>query len=375
MRENVTISLVDAGVGDAEVAAVERVLRSGQLAAGPEVQQFEREFAATCSASYAVAVNSGTAALHCALEAAGVGSGDEVVTTPFTFAATATPILMQGARPRFVDIDPRTFNADCAALAQGVTARTRAAIVVDLFGLPAALDGRADLRERGVAIVEDACQAIGARRAERPVGAGGEAVCFSLYATKNIIAGEGGVLTTDDPAIAAAAKRFRQHGQDERYNYQTLGYNYRMTDIAAAIARVQLGRLALVTARRRENAHGYDAALAGVPGIATPMAPAGLQHAYHQYSVTVDPSQTPNGADRDSVRAVLSAAGIATGIYYPTPLHLTPLFANLGCGPGSFPVAERVARQILALPIHPKIGAEHIAHVSSALRRAVGYDA
>ncbi|MBD5655978.1 MAG: DegT/DnrJ/EryC1/StrS family aminotransferase [Candidatus Eremiobacteraeota bacterium] len=366
------VPLVAPIVGEEEIAAVNAVMRTGQLAQGPEVAAFEREFAAIAGTSYAVALNSGTAANHAALDAMGIGDGDEVLVTPFTFAATATPVLMQHAVPRFLDIDPRTFNLDPAVALAAATARTKAAVVVDLFGLPVADAGIEDLRARGIGVLEDACQAIGAARDGRAAGSIGDAGSFWFYANNNLMTGEGGMLTTDDEAIAASARRFRHHGQGERYEYLTLGYNYRMTDLAAAIGRVQLRRLDSIAGARRSNAAFYDDALAGVPGIVTPYVPAGATHAYHQYSITIDAAATPNGADRDGVRAYLAARDIGTGIYYPTPLHLHPLFARFGYGPGDFPVAERVAGSILALPIHPKLDPAQLAWTVRAIREAVG---
>jgi perosamine synthetase len=369
---SLNVPLVAPFVGDEEIAAVTAVLRSGQLASGPQTVAFEAEFSLVSGTAYAVAVNSGTAANHAGLEALGVGDGDEVVTTPFTFAATATPILMQRAVPRFVDIDPRTFNLDPAAALAGATSKTKAAVVVDLFGLPVDPAGVPAMRERNVRLFEDACQAIGARRDGRIAGSIGEAASFSFYATKNLMTGEGGMLSTDDPAIVAAARRFRQHGMGAQYEYLSLGYNYRMTDIAAAIGRVQLGRLAEISRARRANAAFYDAELAGIPGLATPYVPPGATHAYHQYSILIDDTLTANGAGRDAVRAFLAKREIGSGIYYPTPLHLHPLFARYGYGPGDFPVSERVAKQIVALPIHPFLRAEQLAHVVRTLRAAVG---
>jgi len=359
-------------LGEEEVSAVSAVLRSGQLAAGPQVEALEREFAAAAGCAHAVAVNSGTAANHAALEALGVGDGDDVLTTPFTFAATATPILMQRAIPRFVDIDPRTFDLAPEALLAAVTGRTRAAVLVDLFGLTIDPAPLGILRAQGIALVEDACQAIGGSRGGRLAGTLGDAGTFSFYATKNVMAGEGGMLVTSDDGIALAARRFRNHGQSERYKYERLGYNYRMTDISAAIARVQLGRLPAISAARRANAAFYDAALAGIPGVTTPYVPPGAQHAYHQYSLLIDPAQTPNGAGRDAVRAYLNERQVGSGIYYPLPLHLHPVFARFGYSPGDFPVAERVATQILALPVHPQLSDEQLAWTVDAVRGAVG---
>jgi dTDP-4-amino-4,6-dideoxygalactose transaminase len=366
------ISLVHPLIAEEETDAVVRVLRSGQLAQGPEVAEFEREFAAAAGTKHAVAVNSGTAAIHAALAAAAIGDGDEVLTTPFTFAATATPVLMQRAVPRFVDVDPETFNVDLPAYLRARTNRTKAVIAVDLFGMPFDAEGIEELRSSGVTLIEDACQAIGAVRNGRSAGAIGDVGCFSLYATKNIMTGEGGMLTTDDDAIAAAARRFRQHGQGERYEYLSLGYNYRMTDLSAAIGRAQLRRLDGITQRRRQNAALYDELLAGIAGVRTPVVPRGVDHAYHQYSILIDSARTPNGASRDEVRKALSDVNIVTGVYYPTPLHLNPLFSQLGYGPGDFPVAERLAKQILALPVHPGLSADDVRRVAAEIARAVG---
>lgn len=366
------VPLVVPHVGEEEVAAVSAVLRSGQLAQGPEVAAFEREFARTIGVAHAVAMNSGTAANHAGLEALGIGDGDEVLATPFTFAATATPIVMQRAVPRFVDIDPRTFNVDPQAMLTAAGPKTRGAVLVDLFGLPVDTRGVSDLRTRGVRTLEDACQSVGAMRDGRSAGAIGEAASFSFYATKNLMTGEGGMLVTNDDGLAESARRFRQHGQGERYEYLSLGYNYRMTDVAAAIGRVQLGRLEDISRARRANAAFYDAELAGVPGLTTPLVPAGAEHAYHQYSILIDPERTPNGCNRDDVRARLSEHNIGSGIYYPKPLHLHPLFARYGYGLGDFPVAERVSRQILALPIHPHLDRMQLETVVHALREIVG---
>jgi len=369
---SIEVPLVVPQMGDDEVAAVSAVLRSGQLAAGREVEAFEREFAPLAGCAHAVAMNSGTAAIHAGLAALGIGDGDEVLTTPFTFAASASPILMQRGVPRFVDVDPRTFDLDAPAALRAASGRTKAAILVDLFGLPYDAAATEALRARGVKVFEDACQAVGARRDGEPAGSRGVAASFSFYATKNMTTGEGGMLVTDDGALAAAAPCFRHHGQGETYQYLSLGYNYRMTEMAAAIGRVQLTRLPAATAARRSNAAFYDRELAGLDGVTLPQVPAGAEHVYHQYSILIDARATHSGVDRDRVRARLAERKIGSGIYYPKPLHLHPLFAPYGHGPGDFPVAERLASSILALPVHPALTRNQLEHVVTTLRSAVG---
>lgn len=359
-------------LGDSEAAAASRVLRSGQLAQGPEVAAFEQEFAAMVGVRNAVAVNSGTAAIHAALHAAGVGDGDEVVTTPFTFAGTATPILMQRGRPVFVDIDLQTFNATAKSLLEAVGNRTKAVVTVDLFGQPCDVREMQSQLPPKIKIVDDACQAVGASIDGLRAGALGDIGCFSFYATKNITCGEGGMLTTNDNELAAAARSFRQHGQGERYDYLELGYNYRLTDVLAAVGRAQLRRLPELTQRRRENAAKYDELLAKLAGVRVPYVAPGAVHVYHQYSILIDSSKTRNGAGRDAVRAALATHGIDTGIYYPTPLHLTPLFESLGYSRGDFPNAERAASEILSLPVHPLLSDNDLERVASTIRVAVG---
>jgi perosamine synthetase len=364
------IELIVPNLGEEEIAAAIDVLRSRQLSQGAVGASFESEFAKLLGVRHVVAVNSGTAAVHCALKAVGVGEGDEVLTTPFTFAATASTVLMQRAKVRFVDIDPRTYNVDLASYAAAATPATKAVIAVDLFGLPCDCAGADTLRSRGIAIVEDACQAIGSERDGKPVGAECDAAAFSFYATKNLVMGEGGALATNDDAIADSARRFRQHGQvgDE---FAELGYNYRLTEVLAAIGRAQLNRLNAITQARRANAAFYDEQLAGVPGVTLPCAPGNAVHVYHHYAVLIDRAATPNRRGRDEVRSALAEKGVGSGVYYRKPLHLQPLFG----GPqraGEFPVAERIAAQVLSLPVHPHLSQADRARVVSAFKSAVG---
>lgn len=368
---NLKVALVAPIVGTEEIDAVVEVLRSGQLAQGPVVAAFEAEVAQMLGVRHAIAVNSGTAAIHCGLQGLGISDGDEVLTTPFTFAATASPILMQRGKVRFVDIDPRTFNVDLEKYEAAVSSSTKAVVGVDLFGLPFDRTGIAALGKRGIAVLDDACQAIGARRNGTAVGSDCDAAAFSFYATKNLMMGEGGVLTTNSDDVAASARSFRQHGQGDRYEYLELGYNYRLTDVLAAFGRVQLGRATHVTQGRQANARFYDGALSEVPGVSIPLVPPGVEHAYHQYTILIDPAQTPRGVDRDAVRQELSQAGVASGIYYPKPLHLHPLFG----GPrrqGEFPNAERASKHVLSLPIHSGLSQDQLSYVVEAIRTAVG---
>jgi dTDP-4-amino-4,6-dideoxygalactose transaminase len=344
-------------------AAVARVLESAQFVLGEEVAAFEREFAAFCGAAAAVAVNSGTSALQLALVAAGVGPGDEVITVPFTFVATAAAIEYVGARPVFVDIDERSFTIDASRIEAAVTPRTKAIVPVHLYGQPADMDPiRAIAARHGLTVIEDAAQAHGARYNDRPAGSLGDLACFSFYPSKNLGAyGEGGMVVTDRADLAARIRTLRDWGQDTKYRHTLRGFNARMDALQGAILRVKLRHLPAWVAARRAHAAQYHTLLAGT-GLTRPIEMPYAAHAYHLYTVRL--------RDRDALAAALAADGVRTGLHYPIPVHLQPAYADLGYAAGAFPAAERVANEVLSLPMFPELTAEQIAKVAAAVRRA-----
>lgn len=339
-------------VGEEEREAVDRVMRSGMLAQGPEVAAFEREFAdALVDGRTCVAVSSGTAGLHLGLLAAGVGPGDEVVVPSFTFAATANSVALTGATPVFADIDPDSFCLAPAAVEAAVTPRTKGVMPVHLYGHPADLDGLAAVAERhGLALYEDAAQAHGARWQGGPVGTAGAFAMFSLYPTKNMTSGEGGMVSCGGEDVARMMRLLRNQGMERRYENEVVGFNVRMTDVHAAIGRVQLGKLAGWTRTRQENAAFLDANLEGV--TVPPVAP-GATHVYHQYTIRVP-------QDRDGFAAALAKEhGVGSGVYYPIPNHRLPSFAlDL-----DLPETERAATEVLSLPVHPALSREDLERV------------
>ena len=337
-------------VGDDERAAVDRVLRSGMIAQGPEVAAFETEFSEIVQGRHAVAVNSGTSALHLSLLAAGVGVGDEVLVPSFTFAATANAVRLAGATPVFVDIEPDHFCMDPDAAEAAIGPRTKAIMPVHLYGHPAAMDRFAQLAEdHGLLLFEDAAQAHLASLHGTPVGAWGTAASFSFYPTKNMTAGEGGMVTTPSADIARTMRLLRNQGMEKRYENEIVGFNCRMTDLHAAIGRVQLGKLTGWTKRRHENAEFLSANLRGVR---VPRVAEGAEHVYHQYTILI-----PD--DRDGFAAELHRRGVGSGVYYPVPTHRLPSFDS----PADLPVTEQAARQCLSLPVHPSVSQAELEHV------------
>ncbi|MDD1659818.1 MAG: DegT/DnrJ/EryC1/StrS aminotransferase family protein [Methanomicrobiales archaeon] len=350
-------------IGPEEVEAVRRVMESGNLAQGEAVAAFEREFAAFSRVKHAVAVNNGTAALHAALLAAGIGPGDEVIAPSFTFIATATSVSMCGAVPRCVDVDDRSFNLDPEAVERAVTPATRAVVGVHLFGQlcdVAALSGICE--DHDLAFIEDAAQAHGATFRGLPAGSFGEMGCFSFYATKNMTTGEGGMVTTDSDDLAATLRLLVNHGQSRKYLHTRLGYNYRMTDMAAAMGLVQLRRLPALNAARGEHARYLDGHLRR-EGILTPRRKAGFSHVYHQYVIQVMP-EFPLARDR--LAAYLGEKGIGTAVHYPMPIHLQPLYGGIPPG-GPCPVSERLAGTVLSLPVHPGVSGEDLAFIAETV--------
>lgn len=357
-------------IGEKEKSNVLSVLESGMLAQGPRVKELEQAFAKLCGATHAVAVNSGTAAIHAALYAAGIGPGDEVITTPFTFVATANPILMQGATVVFCDIKEDTLNIDPEKVREKITSKTKAIIAVDLYGHPADYNKLRSIADKHhLIIIEDACQAVNAEYYGKKAGSLADIAVFSFYATKNIMCGEGGMITTNNEKFAMRAGRFRHHCRDSaHYDYVDLGYNYRMTDIAAAIALAQLERLNEFTEKRISNAKTFNEAFKSVGGIVTPVVMPNVKHVFHQYTIRVSASK------RDGLKKYLFDHEVDSAVFYPKPLHLYPHFARLGYKQGDFPVAELASKEVLSLPVHPALAESDIQSVIKTVKRGMTFN-
>ena len=346
------------------LAAMERVLDGSRFILGPEVGLFEREAAETLGVKHAVGVNSGTDALVIALRALGVGPGDEVITSPFTFISTAEAISLVGATPVFADILPATFDLDPAAVRAQVTEATKAILPVHLYGQCADMAPlKAIASEHHLRVLEDAAQAIGATYGGKPAGALGHAATFSFYPTKNLGAcGDGGMVTTNDDDVAERVRQLHGHGAAGRDTYVDVGYNSRLDELQAALLRVKLPHLERWNARRRELAARYDEALADLNGVLTPATREGSEHIYHQYTLRVADGR------RDAVREALNAAGVGSMVYYAKPLHLRPVYAT----GQSLPMAEQAANEVLSLPVAQTLRDDEQERVIAALRAAVG---
>ncbi|HLO14232.1 MAG TPA: DegT/DnrJ/EryC1/StrS family aminotransferase [Anaerolineales bacterium] len=352
------INIAKPMIGIEEKQAVLEVLDSGVLAQGPRVKAFEEAFAASCGTRYAVATSSGTTALHTALLAHGLSEADEVITSPFTFIASANSILYTGARPVFVDIEPRTFNIDPDKLEAAITPRTKAILPVHLFGLCCDMDAIMKIaKKHGLILIEDACQSHGAKFNGKQAGAFGTGT-FSFYPTKNMTSAEGGMITTDDEKIAERCRLIRQHGMRRRYYHDELGFNFRMTDVHAAIGLAQIKKLEMFNSIRCVNATYLSRHL---KGVVPPFEPEGRQHVYHQYTVRVLHGK------RDALRAYLRECGIDSEVYYPVPLHQQGFYARELGDNLSLPESERAAREVLSLPVHPALTRADLDSIISAV--------
>ena len=349
-------------IGEEEIEAAVRVLRSGSVVQGPEVAAFEDEFSALVDGRHCVAVNSGTSALLLALVAAGIGAGDEVIVPSFTFAATANAVALTGATPVFADIEPDGYCLDPGATAALIGPRTAGIMPVHLYGHPAAMGQFEKLAERhGLLLIEDAAQAHGAALGGRPVGAFGQAGCFSFYPTKNMHALEGGMVVTPDAELARTVRLLRNQGMERKYANEIVGYNMRLTDLAAAIGREQLRKLPGWTKQRQANAAALDAALRGLERLRTPAVAEGATHVYHQYTVRVGDGR------RDALQEHLTAAGVGSAVYYPTPVHQLPPFARHAEG-ADLPETACAAAEVLSLPVHPALADPDLARIAEAVR-------
>jgi len=346
-------------------AAISRVLESSQFVLGEEVAAFEQEFAAYCGARYAIAVNTGTSALHLALLAAGIGPGDEVITVPFTFVATVAAVIYTGARPVFVDIEPRTYTIDVSRIERAITSRTKAILPVHLYGQPADMEPILEIAHRHkLVVIEDAAQAHGAEYKGRRVGSIGDLGCFSFYPGKNLGAyGEGGAVTTNNADYARTIHMLRDWGAERKYHHELIGYNYRMEGIQGAILRVKLRQLETWTEARRLHAARYEQLLANA-GVRTPSARSYGRHVYHIYAVRL--------LQRDDLQQALHEQGIQTGIHYPIPVHLQKAYSNLGYKAGEFPHSENAAKEVLSLPMFAELKVEQQDQIAAVVCQMKG---
>lgn len=351
-------------IGEEEIENVVEVLKSGMIAQGPKVLEFEEKFANWIGAKYGIATNSGTSALHVALLACGIGEGDEVITTPFTFIASGNAIVYTGATPVFADIDLDTYTIDPDSIEDLITDKTKAILPVQLYGQAADMDKIREIAEKhDLKIIEDAAQAHGAEYNGEKVGTLGDMACFSFYPTKNMTTSEGGMITTNDEELAKKAQMFRAHGASERYHHDEIGYNFRMTDIAAAIGLAQLNVIDEFNNKRISNANYLNEQLKDVEGIVTPKSPDNYKHVYHQYTILVEKG------NRDDWVEFLTNKGIGTGIHYPIPLYNQPIYKKLGIE-GDCPLAEKAADNVISLPVHPSLTKEDLDLVVDAVKEA-----
>ena len=362
-------------------AAVEEVLVSQHFVVGPQGEALEHEIAQSCGVRQAVGVASGTEALELGLHACGVGLGDEVIVPAFTFIATGSAVSALGARPVFADVEPATFNLDPEQIEARITPRTRAIVVVHLFGLAADMDPILAIAEKhGIAVIEDNAQSFGATYGGRKTGSMGRLGCLSFYPSKNLGAyGDAGMIVTNDEKLAVRLRALRNHGQTGQYLSTERGWNSRLDELQAAILRVKLRHIEEWTAKRQEYARLYNSLLADVPGIVLPRVPPGREHVYYLYTIRVEgraggysrPNDKGNEVRSDLVQQRLKERGVASMVYYPVPLHLQPLYALLGGKPGDLRVSERAAREVLSIPLYPELTRQQIERIAQEVREAV----
>ncbi|MDO5814533.1 MAG: DegT/DnrJ/EryC1/StrS family aminotransferase [Methanobrevibacter sp.] len=361
---NIKVPIAKPIIGDEEIENVVEVMKSGMIAQGPKVEEFEQKFAEWVGADYGIAVNSGTAALHTALLACGIEEGDEVITTPFTFIASGNSIVYTGAKPVFADIDLKTYTLDPDTVEDLITENTKAIVPVQLYGQAADMDRINEIAEKyGLIIIEDAAQAHGATCNGQKVGSIGDMSCFSFYPTKNMTTSEGGMITTDDEDLAESAKMFRAHGASVRYHHDAIGYNFRMTDISAAIGLAQLDKIDGFNDKRIANADYLNNGLKDIEGVITPYCAPGSKHVYHQYTIRVEKG------DRDDWVDIINDCGVGTGIHYPIPLYNQPIYRALGIE-GDCPNAELAADNVISLPVHPSLTKQDLDLVIEAVKTA-----
>lgn len=350
------ISIAKPIIGEDEINEVIKVLKSGELTQGRWVEEFEKEFAKFTNTKFAIATSNGTTALHLSLLALGIKAGDEVITTPFTFIASVNAILYVGAKPVFVDIDPKTFNIDPDKIEEKITSRTKAILPVHLYGLPADMKKILEIaKKHNLFVLEDAAQAHGAKIGKQMVGSFGDLAAFSFYPTKNMTTAEGGMITTDNEVLAKKLKMLRNHGMEKRYYHDILGFNFRMTNIAAAIGIHQLKKLNKFNKKRAENARFLTEHLISVDGIQTPFIPSGFTHVFHQYTILIKDGKEK----REKLAEYLNQNGVGTMIYYPVPVHKQKFIKDMY--PGLIlEITEKISVQVLSIPIHPSITREDL---------------
>ncbi len=378
-------------IGEDEINAVREVLKEGRLTliSSEKISEFETRFAKYIGVKHAIAVNSGTAALHVALASLEIGAGDEVIVPPFTFVATATAVLHQNAIPIFVDIDPETYCIDPNAIEKAITPNTKAIIPVHLFGHPADMESILKIgRENNIPIIEDACQAHGAKYKNKKVGSIGDLGCFSFFESKNMMTGEGGIITTNDDELAEKCRLIRHHGEPYWYQYVRLGYNYRMTAIQAAIGLIQLKKLDNMNKRRIENAKYYNENFSGLPGLELPKSRKDVKHVYHLYAPLIRPEEL--GINREKFLGKINEKEVITKLIYPRPLYKSPLFQDLmGYGPKKcpftcpyykkkvsykihLPIVEDICNRVIGLPTIPSLSTEQLDQIVSTIKNAIG---